>query len=69
MIGFNETRDGNRNAIEVDESEHVGCLPFTTNSRKFRLGYIIKSGSVRTGIAKHHGRYSISDHLCQASED
>ena len=25
----------------------------------------ITSGGVRTTIAKHHGRYSKSDHLCQ----
>ena len=26
-------------------------------------------GGVRTGIAKHHGRYSKSDHLCQDGEE
>ena len=25
----------------------------------------LKPGGVRTTIAKHHGRYSKSDHLCQ----
>ena len=26
---------------------------------------LLYSGGVRTTIAKHHGRYSKSDHLCQ----
>ena len=31
--------------------------------------YWFDSGGVRTGIAKHHGRYSKSDHLCQDGEE
>ena len=35
----------------------------------FKVGNSLRqrwnSGGVRTTIAKHHGRYSKSDHLCQ----
>ena len=33
------------------------------------LVLLIYLGGVCTGIAKHHGRYSKSDHLCQDGEE
>ena len=43
----------------------VGSLKLEVGSQKSEDPPWLSSGSVRTTIAKHHGRYSKSDHLCQ----
>ena len=48
-----------------NESSHVSAKLSLVGGGKDSLG----TGGVRTGIAKHHGRYSNSDHLCQDCEE
>ena len=42
-----------------------GSTFFTSKGDLSRLFHTERPGGVRTTIAKHHGRYSKSDHLCQ----
>ena len=50
-------------------TNHVcnGSMIFTVSSGAYLPNVIDRgaAGGVRTTIAKHHGQYSKSDHLCQ----